>query len=114
MGIGIIILHMFVSAGLLWILLRLFAKDEADLSPPRYSIFGGVYWFAMWMGTTALQWGIWTLIPLTLLTAFALYQFFFVTLVKSLCLALLFVVMRTAIDTATFMMMNELVASVQS
>lgn len=98
MGPGIILLHMFVSAGLLWILLRLFAKDEADLSPPRYSIFGGVYWFAMWMGTTALQWGIWTLLPLVILTVFALYQFFYVTILKSIWLGFVFVAVRSLAD----------------
>lgn len=112
--IGFAILHIFVSAGMLWILLRFLAKDEADLAPSRYPIFGAVYWLVMWFLSSGMQWGYWTLIPLTLMTAYALYQFFFVTLVKSLWLALLFVVIRTVIQIAAFVAMNELSRTVQS
>ena len=95
MGIGSILLSIFISAGLLWILLRVFAKHEADLSQPRYPIFGACYWFIMWMGITALQWGIWTLVPLAIFTIFVLCQFFYVTIMKSIQLGMAFVLIRS-------------------
>ena len=113
MGSGITILQTLVSAALLWIVLRLFAKDEADLSPARYPIFGAVYWFAMWMGTTALQWGIWTLIPLTIFTIFALCQFFYLTIAKSIWLGVVFVVLRSLLDFAIAVGQERIIESVR-
>ncbi len=113
MGIGWILLSIFISAGVLWGLLRLFANDEADLTPPRYSIFGACYWFVMWMGTTALQWGAWTLIPMVILTVFALYQFFYVTIVKSIWLGIVFVVLRSLLDVGMAVGMQRLAESVR-
>ena len=98
MGFPSIIVSIFVSAILLWLLLRFLAKHEADLSPPRYPMFGAFYWFAQFIGGVALNLQEWVLIPLALLTALALYHFFFVTMLKSLWLAVLFVVLRSALS----------------
>ena len=91
--------------------MRFLAKDEADLSPPRYPIFGAVYWFCGWLGITMMNLGLWVLIPLWLITALALYHFFFVTMAKSLWLAAVFVVLRTAASMAWVWGLNALMES---
>ena len=89
----LVLLLALIKAGVLWLILYLSAKDEADLDFTKLAIIAGVLMFAFYLEEALLKKyiGMWTTLPLAALVVYLLVQYCWVSLRKALPVAAIFV-----------------------
>ena len=89
----LVLLLALIKAGVLWLILYLSAKDEADLDFTKLAIIAGILMFAFYLEEALLKKyiGMWTTLPLAALVVYLLVQYCWVSLRKALPVAAIFV-----------------------